>query len=215
MSIKDVKYINELIAKIDSDSKEVMVPVSVEPYAKPAECFPNVDEKVKRDGGSIVYGWSILLGQFLVEAERHAVWKSPQEELIDITPSISEMTTTLFIPEDLVYTGQFIDNIRVNITANKVVDDWINIASLRSKIFNTASRNGSYITFPVSMNPFYHKYEELNNLYFSYLYYGGTEETCCFCQSIKPYKSCHGLTNNDDCKNDSERIDFMRKENFK
>lgn len=130
---KDVKYINELIAKIGSDSKEVLVPVIVESYAEPANCFPNVAEKVKRDKGSIMYGWSVLLGQFLVEAERHAVWKSPQGELIDITPSTSGMLTTLFIPEDLIYTGQFIDNVRINSTANKVVDDWINVASLRSK----------------------------------------------------------------------------------
>lgn len=211
MSAKDVKYINELIAKIGSDSKEVMVPVRVEFYAKPAECFPNVDEKVKRDGGSIVYGWSVLLGQFLVEAERHAVWKSPQEELIDITPSTSEMTTTLFIPEHLVYTGQFVDNIRVNSTDNKVVDDWIVLSSLRSKIFNTASRDGNYITFPKPMETLYFRYENLNNLYYSYLIAGGNEVTNCFCASKKAYNKCHGLTNNKDCERDSERIDYLRK----
>ena len=215
MSEIDKKYIDELIAKIGSDSKEIILPVKVEPYAKPANCFPNVAEKIKRDGGSIVYGWSVLLGQFLIEAERHAVWKSPHGQLIDITPSTSEMPTTLFIPEDLVYTGQYIDNVRVNTTKNKVVDDWIIVASLRSKILNTATRNGDYITFPIAMNPFYHKYEELNNLYYSYLYYGGTEETNCFCQSKKSYKSCHGLTNNDVCKNDSEKIKVLQKSNFK
>lgn len=64
------------------------------------------------------------------------------------------------------------------------------------------------------MNPFYFKYEELNNLYYSYLCCGGNEETNCFCQSRKNYKSCHGLTNNDDCKKDSERIDFLQKRSF-
>lgn len=210
MSVNDKDLINQLIKKIGSDFEPVMVPVRPEPYARPANCFPNVTEKVKRNGGSIVCGWSVLLGQFLVEAERHAVWRSSQDELIDITPSTSKMLTTLFIPEHLAYTGQYIDNIRINATANKVVDDWIIVATLRSKILNTATRNGDYITFPLKMNSFYYKYEELNNFYYSYLLYGGTDETKCFCQSRKPYRACHGLKNNDDCRIDSERIDHLR-----
>lgn len=215
MAVTDEDLINQLIKKIGSDSEPVIVPVKVEAYATAANCFLNVIEKVNRDGGSIIYGWSVLLAQFLVEAERHAVWKSPQGQLIDVTPSTSGMPTTLFIPEDLVYTGQYFDNVRVNATTNKVVDDWIIVASLRSKILNTATRNGDYITFPIPMNPFYFKYEELNNLYYSFLYYGGNEEMNCFCQSRKPYKKCHGLTNNEDCKKDSEKIDFLQKRDFK
>lgn len=209
---KDVKYINELIARIGSDSKEVIVTVQVEPYATPKNCFPNVEEKVKRDGGSIVYGWSVLLGQFLVEAERHAIWKSPQNELIDITPSTSGMETTLFIPYDLVYTGQFIDNVRVNATDNKVVDDWTIVASLRTKIFNAIrSKNGVSIRTPDPIMSLHHRYDNLNNLYFSYLNAGGTEETNCFCQSGKIYKKCHGTMTINDCKRDSERIDYLKR----
>jgi hypothetical protein len=207
------KYLNELVIKIGGISEPVTVPVIVESYARSAFCFPNVDDKVKRDGGSVVYGWSVLEGKFLIEAERHAIWKSPTAELIDVTPSTSELPTTLFIEQDLVYKGQYIDNHRINRTENKVVDDWINVCELRSKILNTATRDGDYITFPVFINDLYYRIEMLNNYYYSYLMTGGTETTNCFCSSRKPYNRCHGLTNSKDCERDSQRVDYLMKNN--
>lgn len=207
------KYVNEIIRKIGSNSKEIIVPVKAEPYAKPANCFYNVDEKIKYDGGFAVYGWSIILGQFLVEAERHAIWQSPHGELIDITPSTSESPTTLFVFENLIYKGQYIDNIRINRTDNKVVDDWIEIYSLISKILSTASRNDNYLEFSKNLEVFYSEYGNLNNLYYSFLVHGGTETTNCFCSSQKPYKKCHGFTNFTKCKQDSKLIDDLLQKN--
>lgn len=211
MFTKNQEYIKNLILKINSEHKEIIVPVIVEEYAKPANCFPNVDEKIKRDGGSVVYGWSILIGQFLVEAERHAIWKSPNNELLDITPSTSEMTTTYFIPQDLVYTGQYIDNIRINKTKNIVVDDWCIVSSIRSAIFNTASRNGDYITIPKHIETLYYRYENINNIYYTYLMSGGNDNTNCFCSSGKPYNKCHGLMIKNECERDYERIIYLEK----
>ena len=51
------------------------------------ECFPNVEKMVQEYGGQQVNGRAIWQwDNKLVEAEAHAVWKSPDGQLIDITP---------------------------------------------------------------------------------------------------------------------------------
>lgn len=170
----------QLIEKIGSNHRELFLPIKEEKYAKPGNCFLNVQQKVKNDGGSIIYGWSVLNGDFLMEAERHAIWKSPNDELVDITPSTQNLDFTFFIPQELNYIGQFIDNVRINKTKNEVVDHWIIISSLRSKIFNTASRKGDYIEIPKHMQTLYYRYENLNNCYYSFLIYGGGRQQIVF-----------------------------------
>jgi hypothetical protein len=201
----------QLIEKIGSNHRELFLPIKEEKYAKPGNCFLNVQQKVKNDGGSIIYGWSVLNGDFLMEAERHAIWKSPNDELVDITPSTQNLDFTFFIPQELNYIGQFIDNVRINKTKNEVVDHWIIISSLRSKIFNTASRKGDYIEIPKHMQTLYYRYENLNNCYYSFLIYGGGTATNCFCNSSKPYNRCHSLTIRKDCERDGKRIDYLQK----
>ncbi len=204
-------YTEQLIEKIGSNHQELIVSVKVEEYAKPGNCFLNVQQKVKNDGGTIVYGWSVLNGDFLMEAERHAVWKSPNDELVDITPSTQNLDFTFFIPQELNYTGQFTDNVRINKTKNEVVDHWIIISSLRSKIFNTAFRKDDYIEIPKYMETLYYRYENLNNYYYSFLVYGGSMSQNCFCNSKKPYSRCHSMTIQKDCERDSKRIDYLQK----
>ncbi len=65
------------------------VRVQIDPLAKDNECYNNCVEKVKRDGGAVVVGWRITwattLGKYLRTKDHHAVWKSPEKELIDIS----------------------------------------------------------------------------------------------------------------------------------
>jgi len=52
-------YTEQLIAKIGSNHNELFVPVKVEKYAKPGNCFLNVEQKVKNGGGTIICGWLV------------------------------------------------------------------------------------------------------------------------------------------------------------
>jgi hypothetical protein len=59
--------------------------------ARPLCCFQNVWEKVARDGGGPLFGWTFSYrfnpqhGDYIV-ATHHAVWCAPDNRLIDVTP---------------------------------------------------------------------------------------------------------------------------------
>jgi hypothetical protein len=64
-------------------------------------CFDNVAVKVRRNGGSIAYGWAIWnLQSFYFEAEHHAVWRNNLGNLIDVTPQMGKRRRMLFLPDD-------------------------------------------------------------------------------------------------------------------
>lgn len=196
---QDIKFIEKIIEVIDSEYEHAIVPVIAEPYSIESDCFYNVPKKVAIDGGSIVYGWSVLLGGFLCEAERHAVWLSPNGELIDITKNTHQLTHIIFIPQDLEYHGQLINNIRLNSTDNKVVDDWILVNDILGTIKglsdNVRVGNKMILNFSPDVNILYKKYDHYHNLYFTFLkYYNGKENTKCFCGSDKEYHNCHRIS---------------------
>lgn len=62
----------------------------------------------------------------MIEAELHCVWQDNKGQLVDITPKVDNEETALFVtnPNEK-YCGITRDNIRVNITENKLVDDLI------------------------------------------------------------------------------------------
>jgi hypothetical protein len=71
-----------------------------EPWAKPSWCYANCLEKVSKDGGAVVYGW-VFSGRWEhahVIAAAHAVWESPEGDLIDITPRLPVPDP---VPDDL------------------------------------------------------------------------------------------------------------------
>ena len=64
-----------------------------EEWAHPSRCFENVAEKIRKDGGRIIYGWTFHL-RFVEHAPdeaylfitHHAVWHSPDGSLVNVTP---------------------------------------------------------------------------------------------------------------------------------
>lgn len=66
-------------------------------------CYWNVELMVKKIGGSIQYGWIFNIWEnILVEAMHHAVWRTPEGILYDVTqnyPMFSN-THTIFLPDD-------------------------------------------------------------------------------------------------------------------
>ncbi len=65
-------------------------------------CYWNVEWLVQNQGGGVVYGWIFSEWKgLMLEAMHHAVWISPNNQLIDITqnyPSMSE-THSIFLPD--------------------------------------------------------------------------------------------------------------------
>lgn len=189
------KHLKELIKIIGLMSDPYYVPVKIECFAKVNECFSAVDEKIKRDGGSKLFGWQIWKLNFLMEAEFHAIWKSDDGDLLDITPKIISVDKIAFLPDfNTKYTGAQVDNIRLNMTNNSIVDDFINIAQAEFKILNRGDRAFEY---EIGSNSFSN--DELKTLCaIQYLrprletmsYKGIGEDSDCFCSSGKKYKYC-------------------------
>ncbi len=76
--------------------------VSVKPfaYAQPGRCYPNVAAYVEAFGGEAREGWLVWeddCGRWL-KAIHHAVWRSPDGRLLDITPHADGEQTIVFCP---------------------------------------------------------------------------------------------------------------------
>ena len=75
-----------------------------DPEAQLQECFDNCTRKVIAAGGAVQYGWAFCVYERLLQAFHHAVWRSPEGVLIDITPlNISPLMDGQrlpFLPDD-------------------------------------------------------------------------------------------------------------------
>ncbi len=94
-------------AKTLSPTDLARVAVIADQYGLYGWCSDGVLEKMKHDGGSIVFGWTLwewpgamLTGEF------HSVWRSPDGDLFDITPKPQGETDIVFVP-DLTYPADF------------------------------------------------------------------------------------------------------------
>ena len=127
----------DLSSRIDSSEEPRYVPCKPQRGAPINECFPLVEEKVDTEGGKIILGWQIWKGKLLIEAEFHAIWESPNGEWIDITPKSLSFSEVLFVPDPAaVYEGKQVANIRINITNNSLVDDFISFHEATFRIEN-------------------------------------------------------------------------------
>ena len=84
------------------DPTQIPVFLSIQPDQKAikAECFSNVREHIKRHGGSMQLGWIIWeTAGIMLEANFHAVWRSSEGELLDVTPQVDDEIRILFLPD--------------------------------------------------------------------------------------------------------------------
>lgn len=89
----------EFCRSIRFEAKPEFVPVRVDPGAKYGSCYFNIQSKIRGKGGQMLWGWTIWEEPgFFLEAEHHAVWVSPDDEWVDITPH-EEENTILFLPD--------------------------------------------------------------------------------------------------------------------
>jgi hypothetical protein len=89
-----------------------------------------VRKKLERDGGNIQHGWCIweLPGVF-IEAEFHAIWISPTQQLLDVTPKKDGEKEILFFADPIATfeeaTFNRRDNVRLPILDHPSVHDYI------------------------------------------------------------------------------------------
>ena len=130
--------VRKLCNRLSSVGDPAYVPVQVESYAVINECFPAVKQKIERDGGAVQYGWVIWFTPgVLMEAEFHAVLKSPNGQFIDIARRPFKFERILFLPDKRrVYQGRQIDNLRIPLKKNPKVRRFIELAEQNFKVMN-------------------------------------------------------------------------------
>jgi len=183
----------KILKLIRLDSSPVKVIYKPENFCKKNFCFPNIDQKIKRDGGQIVYGWQLWEHDFMIEAEFHAVWKSPQGNMLDITPKQMSEDHIVFV-EDLKmkYEDKQVDNFRIKTIDNALVDDYIELWKAKYRLLNKAGREEQQIVMlsggDVEM------YEGIEGLIFiikSMLLKNQNQNSPCFCDSGRTFYNCH------------------------
>jgi hypothetical protein len=157
-------------------------------------CFLNVAKAVEEIGGEMISGWQVWQSSFLLEAEYHAIWKTPGNELLDITPkTIREIDKILFLPDPSnPYVGKNVDNIRINISGNKLVDDLILVAELEFAILNRGDRAYKReVSLSLTENQKLLTLRWMKVGILAMISYPATIDFPCFCGSKLPYRNCH------------------------
>lgn len=120
-------HIHKLCRRLGLGWKPQFVPVLERNDSGFRDCFNDVQRHIAENGGSIVYGW--LLWEWpgiLVEAEFHAVWQSPEGELLDVSEKPCGETTVLFIKDPTrVFSGRRVDNVRLAVGKDPRISELI------------------------------------------------------------------------------------------
>jgi hypothetical protein len=125
----DTPAVRELCARLVPDEIPVSLKIDAPPWARPRECVTNVASVIEVHGGSGEHGWKLqeTLPGVLLEAEFHVVWVDADGDRHDVTPAeVPLVTHSTFLPDPaLVYEGRQIDNVRVALHDDPLIDDYI------------------------------------------------------------------------------------------
>ena len=186
--------ISGLLSQIGSSEEPRYVPCEPHQDAPLNECFTLVEEKIRIEGGKRVLGWQIWKSELLIEAELHAVWENPDGKYIDITPKSLPFSEILFVPDQAaVYEGKQVSNIRINITNNSLVDEFISIHEATFRIENKGERALQYELRLTGKEAQAHTIlSNAKPILEMMVLQGLTKNSPCPCGSNKKYKACHG-----------------------
>ncbi len=108
------------------------VPVRPRATAEVLSCFTTVPLQVQEHGGQVIVGWAIWeWPDVVIEAEYHAVWQSPDGQLVDVTPKDPPVKRVLFLRDPFrPYEGFQRDNFRKALRRDKDVDRLIELGRL-------------------------------------------------------------------------------------
>lgn len=132
----------ELCNAIVQGTRPISIPCNPSTGNALNECFLMVDNYVGERGGAAVVGWAIweLPGVF-VEAEFHAVWRSPEGQLLDIVPRSRPFAEIVFLPDPTrKYNGCQVDNIRKALVPDNDVKRFLFLFHRKFEILNAGER---------------------------------------------------------------------------
>jgi len=187
------KQLLSLASKLAPGQTPIYLQVQPEAEAIVNECFSNVEAKIKKDCGSIVYGWQLWeWPHVLIEAEFHAVWRSSHGKLKEITPKQDCEEKILFLPDPKrVYRGITVDNVRSPLRDDPLIHHFIKVSEDIVKVKNRGKRAHmqGYVSIPADeIEPLL----EMQSLIQNMLIQGLRAHSLCICGSGSKYKRCHG-----------------------
>lgn len=171
----------------------VYVPVRPEAGAVVNECFPNVQAKIAHADGHMLCGWQLWeWPHVLVEAEFHAVWVTPEGDMVDITPKPEGEARILFVPDERRrYEGVVVDNVRMPLRDDQLIRHFIEVSEAIVRVMNRGERASQYghISIPAhEIDPLLQARDFLGQSLASEL----RDHAACLCGSGSKYKRCHG-----------------------
>jgi hypothetical protein len=139
--LTDPARLAELIGQAVPGGVPGALPVEAPDWAEPRECVVNVERMVTENGGEVVHGWNLMemLPDVLMEAEFHSVWCDPDGVLHDVTPTefaLLEPWRTFVADASLQYEGRQIDNIRVALRDDRLIQSHIRIQEKKFAALN-------------------------------------------------------------------------------
>lgn len=121
--------VSEEILAFASELSPGNQPVYLEPQptpgSDPIDCFSNVDRAIAAGQGTAAYGWTIwLVPNIALVAKHYAVWRTPDGEIVDVTPSKSPRV--LFLRDGLAtFEGGRRSHVYHALTRNPLAHEWI------------------------------------------------------------------------------------------
>lgn len=189
-------HIGKIEKKLNAEFDYEIIPVQIlEGISREKQCYANVAEKIKLDNGTIHYGWSVHFNQgLIIEAERHAVWENEEGTLICVTPHPAGFDTVLFISDNTPVDPHWdVDNVRLNISANPLVEDWIILLDAIGEFNRRFSTRIDDDTLMVAAGT-----EEAENalhreagLIYGLILGKKAERSDCYCGGSRKYMHCH------------------------
>lgn len=176
--------------KAISPEQPVLLNVTPTPFSKVSECFQNVATQVEEKGGEVVHGWLIWdWPAVFTEAEFHAVWKSPDGTLHDITPAFDGDQKVVFLRDNSrEFRDRRVDSIRVAASGNRIINDFIKLCEANHLRYGQV-RNGA--TLEGREATLYDNFNKAKELMVQAITSGANRNAQCACGSGERYKRCH------------------------
>jgi len=147
-------------------------------------CFTNIQKYKELFGGNLLMGWAISVRKNLyIECEAHAVWQTPDDQILDLTPpSHEDGVLTLFSHQKDMPVVKTPSKY-IPITQSELVQEYITLRNQFEQIRCTST--GETLQIPKSLMD---KIIEIDDIF---LLKVGVNEKCPCGSSLK-YKKCCG-----------------------
>lgn len=185
--------VTQLLKKFEGRQYELFsISIKTESFSVPRDCYNNVDKKIQLLKGKIRYGWSVYDNDYFIEAEKHAIWESPEGEYIDVSsPNSANIDHIMFIMDD-VDDGIYVPNIRCNYRGLQAIDDYFIIFDILNVLTIHYAKDSTEIKdlfiFPHQLNE---GVKTIYSLIADYREYIISDIRNCICGSTILYEDCH------------------------